>query len=47
MGTLHWFLEHGVPLNDIYDKCFEMTKNENMKEFLKGMMANQNLKDEL
>ncbi|KAL3810762.1 hypothetical protein ACHAXA_001587 [Cyclostephanos tholiformis] len=46
LATLHWFLEHGVPLVDIYDKCIEMTKNENIEAYLRGMMSSYN-QDEL
>jgi hypothetical protein len=36
LSTLHFFLENGVPFDDIYDKCLEMTKNENIHDFLIG-----------
>ncbi|KAL3786893.1 hypothetical protein ACHAW5_006972 [Stephanodiscus triporus] len=39
LETLQWFLDNGVPLDDIYDKCLEMTKNPNTEAFLKGMRA--------
>ena len=39
MATLHWFLEKGVPLDDIYDICMTMTKNPEIEAFLKGRMA--------
>lgn len=29
-----WFLDNGVPLDDIYDTCMEMTKNAGTKALL-------------
>ena len=37
--TLAFFLDNGVPLDDIYDKCLEMTKNEGTKELLEKRKA--------
>ncbi len=39
--TVLFFLKNGVPLDDIYDTCMEMTKNSATIEMLKGF------KDEL
>jgi hypothetical protein len=39
LATLHWFLEKGVPLDDIYDICLTMTKNPDIEAFLKGRRA--------
>lgn len=39
LDTVLWFLDNGVPLDAIYDKCLEMTKNPNTEAFLKGMRA--------
>ena len=32
--TVEWFLDNGVPLDDIYDVCMEMTKNSKTKKIL-------------
>ncbi|KAL7545722.1 hypothetical protein ACHAWF_009076 [Thalassiosira exigua] len=32
--ALAWFLDNGVPLNDIYDTCMEMSSNPAVKELL-------------
>lgn len=33
--TVEFFLDNGVPLDDIYDTCMEMTKNEGTRALLK------------
>ena len=39
LATLHWFLEKGVPLDDIYEICLAMTKNPDIEAFLQGRRA--------
>lgn len=33
--TLRWFLDNGVPIDDIYDMCMASTGNEKTKQLLK------------
>ena len=32
--TVAWFLDNGVPLDELYDTCMEMTNNAGTKELL-------------
>ena len=32
-----FFLDNGVPLDDIYDKCMEMTKSDHTKQLLQKL----------
>ena len=35
-----WFLDNGVPLDDIYDTCMDMTKNDATKKLLRQRKGN-------
>lgn len=41
--TVAWFLDNGVPLDDIYDKCLEMTTNSNTEAMLKSRKGGNEL----
>lgn len=41
--TVAWFLDNGVPIDDIYDKCLEMTKNSKTEAMLKARKGGSEL----
>ena len=39
--AVEWFLDNGVPIEDIYGICMEMSKNPGTKDLLRARMGDQ------